>query len=167
MSCAMSCHSDAAMFRPLITLFHGLSATVSSAGEDDALEGTAQTLPDQPTQQQLADPAVGPVSGITGLDVCSRKPVFVTCGADRTVRLWSYSTAGGLLPEQGGPTGPGARKGSVIGGGTGIGEEYLTPTLELVQVRVVLYVFFPISYIFMRILFLCMFRIFISRICSC
>ena len=29
---------------------------------------------------------------ITGLDVCLRKPFIVTCGMDRTVRVWNYIT---------------------------------------------------------------------------
>ena len=29
---------------------------------------------------------------ITGLDVCVRKPLVVTCGADRSVRIWNYLT---------------------------------------------------------------------------
>lgn len=28
---------------------------------------------------------------IYGLDVCVKKQLFATCGADRTVRIWSYS----------------------------------------------------------------------------
>lgn len=28
---------------------------------------------------------------VTGLDICLRKPLFVTCGADHTVRLWNFS----------------------------------------------------------------------------
>ena len=27
---------------------------------------------------------------ITGLDVCVRKPLVVTCGLDKTVRVWNY-----------------------------------------------------------------------------
>ena len=27
---------------------------------------------------------------ITGLDICIRKPILVTCGADKTVRVWNY-----------------------------------------------------------------------------
>nr|XP_040582177.1 cilia- and flagella-associated protein 57-like [Lepeophtheirus salmonis] len=29
---------------------------------------------------------------ITGLDVCQRKPLVVTCGADHTIRIWNYLT---------------------------------------------------------------------------
>jgi WD40 repeat protein len=29
---------------------------------------------------------------ITGMDRCSRKPLIVTCGIDRTVRVWNYQT---------------------------------------------------------------------------
>ena len=29
---------------------------------------------------------------ITGVDVCQRKPLVVTCGADRSVRVWNYLT---------------------------------------------------------------------------
>ena len=27
---------------------------------------------------------------ILGLDVCARKPLVVTCGVDKTVRVWNY-----------------------------------------------------------------------------
>lgn len=108
----------------------------TGAIEDDA-DGVAAEPAPALSQQQLADPAAGPLSGITGLDVCARKPVFATCGADRTVRLWSYTTAastvGGLLSASG--SAGGERKGSIVGSGAGLGEDYLTPTLELVQVR--------------------------------
>ncbi len=30
------------------------------------------------------------VGAITGLDVCTRKPLMITCGSDRSVRLWNY-----------------------------------------------------------------------------
>ena len=29
---------------------------------------------------------------VTGVDVCQRKPLVVTCGADRSVRVWNYLT---------------------------------------------------------------------------
>ena len=29
---------------------------------------------------------------ITGVDVCQRKPLVVTCGADRSIRVWNYLT---------------------------------------------------------------------------
>lgn len=135
------------MFRPLVTLFHGLNVAVSSGGaadDDDAADAAAAPAP--PTQQQLSDPSASPATGITGLDVCARKPVFVTCGADRTVRLWSYSTAITGLLQDGGGGGGGAAAGAITaaskgiaGGGAGGslagGDDYLTPTLELVQVR--------------------------------
>lgn len=28
--------------------------------------------------------------GITGLDVCARKPLAVTCSTDKSVRVWNY-----------------------------------------------------------------------------
>ncbi|XP_039259037.2 cilia- and flagella-associated protein 57-like isoform X2 [Styela clava] len=31
-------------------------------------------------------------SGVTGLDVCIRKPLIATCSADRSVRIWNYET---------------------------------------------------------------------------
>ena len=31
-------------------------------------------------------------SSISGLDVCVRKPLVMTCGADRTLRLWNYQS---------------------------------------------------------------------------
>ena len=30
------------------------------------------------------------VGEITGLDVCVRKPLIVTCGNDKTIRIWNY-----------------------------------------------------------------------------
>ena len=30
------------------------------------------------------------VGRITGLDICVRKPILVTCGVDKTVRVWNY-----------------------------------------------------------------------------
>jgi WD40 repeat protein len=27
---------------------------------------------------------------IVGMDTCSKKPIVVTCGADRSVRIWNY-----------------------------------------------------------------------------
>jgi len=32
------------------------------------------------------------VGAITGLDVCVRKPLLVTCGVDKSLRLWNYQT---------------------------------------------------------------------------
>lgn len=29
---------------------------------------------------------------ISGVDVCQRKPIVVTCGADKTIRVWNYLT---------------------------------------------------------------------------
>jgi hypothetical protein len=85
-----------AMFRPLVTLFHGVSAGGASSEDVTAdlhasEQSAASNAAELPLQSfRLADPATSPLSGITGLDVCARKPVFVTCGADHTVRLWSY-----------------------------------------------------------------------------
>lgn len=130
------------MFRPLVTLFHGLNvAAATGAADDDAADADHLALSTQPSElvsTAAAGASASHATGITGLDVCSRKPVFVTCGADRTVRLWSYSTTGGgLLPDAAGGGGTTAastmRKGS-LGTGGFAGEEYLTPTLELVQV---------------------------------
>lgn len=35
-------------------------------------------------------PGTAPGSLITGLDTCVRKPLLVTCGMDRSVRVWNY-----------------------------------------------------------------------------
>eukprot|EP00753_Platysulcus_tardus_P007913 PLAT15528.6.p1 GENE.PLAT15528.6~~PLAT15528.6.p1 ORF type:complete len:1283 (+),score=804.90 PLAT15528.6:80-3928(+) len=35
-------------------------------------------------------PGVGEHAHITGLDTCVRKPLVVTCGLDKTVRVWNY-----------------------------------------------------------------------------
>ena len=31
-------------------------------------------------------------AAITGIDVCVRKPLLITCGADKTLRMWNYAT---------------------------------------------------------------------------
>lgn len=31
-------------------------------------------------------------AAITGLDVCVRKPLLITCGADKTLRMWNYAS---------------------------------------------------------------------------
>eukprot|EP00761_Pharyngomonas_kirbyi_P010064 gb/GECH01010082.1/.p1 GENE.gb/GECH01010082.1/~~gb/GECH01010082.1/.p1 ORF type:complete len:1152 (+),score=347.62 gb/GECH01010082.1/:1-3456(+) len=46
-----------------------------------------------PTQDEFYfDLMAGPfhVGGVTDIDACVRKPFLVTCGRDRTVRLWNY-----------------------------------------------------------------------------
>ncbi|GBG33254.1 Cilia- and flagella-associated protein 57 [Hondaea fermentalgiana] len=49
---------------------------------------------DEMTSQVLVDPfhrqGLGNTARITGLDVCVRKPLIVTCGLDRSVRIWDY-----------------------------------------------------------------------------
>lgn len=30
-------------------------------------------------------------AGVTGLDMCVRRPLVATCSTDRTVRLWNYA----------------------------------------------------------------------------
>lgn len=30
-------------------------------------------------------------TGVTGLDMCVRRPLLATCSTDRTVRLWNYN----------------------------------------------------------------------------
>ena len=29
---------------------------------------------------------------ITGVDICQRKPLVVTCGTDRSIKIWNYMT---------------------------------------------------------------------------
>ena len=31
-------------------------------------------------------------AAITGISVCVKKPLFVTCSVDRTLRVWNYAT---------------------------------------------------------------------------
>jgi WD40 repeat protein len=38
----------------------------------------------------LHAPSVSGTRTITGMDVCIRKPLIVTCGADKSVRVWNY-----------------------------------------------------------------------------
>lgn len=92
----------------------------------------------------LLDPLSQPNHGITGLDVCIRKSLFITCGADRTVRVWNYAPnmagdvgmsmsmmTGGGGRYGGGGAGAGGRSAEGgDGGGTGI---TATPSLELSQ----------------------------------
>ncbi|KAG6960794.1 hypothetical protein JG688_00009415 [Phytophthora aleatoria] len=76
------------------------SANVSGASGVAALD-TAITQSDDveyviTSFHQPSDPitATGGASGgvlhVTGMDVCVRKPLLVTCGLDRTVRVWNY-----------------------------------------------------------------------------
>lgn len=83
-------------------------------------------------------------NGITGIDTCVRRPIFVTAGADRTVRLWGYLPGGGAegsdhavsavaLPHAGdGAGGAAGGAGGVAGGAAGGGLAY-TPTCEFVH----------------------------------
>jgi WD40 repeat protein/chromosome segregation ATPase len=80
---------------------HAVTSVALSASEDNLLVSTASgqllTLRMFDTdalkaEERKLEPVVegfhcGPV---TGLDVCVRKPLVVTCGADRTVRVWNY-----------------------------------------------------------------------------
>jgi WD40 repeat protein len=68
-----------------------------------------------------------PVShqGITGLALCLRKPLFATCGADRTVRVWNFT---------GMHIGVGVEGGGLASHGTNSGAAAYeaTPVLELI-----------------------------------
>lgn len=57
----------------VITNFHQPSDAIASNGPGEALGGCSSGL-----------------LHVTGLDVCVRKPLLVTCGLDRTVRVWNY-----------------------------------------------------------------------------
>jgi hypothetical protein len=35
-------------------------------------------------------PGTNDVSAITGMDVCIRKPLIITCGVDKSLRVWNY-----------------------------------------------------------------------------
>ncbi|KAG1685361.1 hypothetical protein DVH05_008466 [Phytophthora capsici] len=77
-------------------------STVTGGGSAGAVSDTAIT-PSEDVEyvitsfHQPSDPNAssnGPGNGgllhVTGMDVCVRKPLLVTCGLDRTVRVWNY-----------------------------------------------------------------------------
>ncbi|CEG40053.1 WD40/YVTN repeat-like-containing domain [Plasmopara halstedii] len=57
----------------LITSFHQPSDPISNIGPGGSAGGCSSG-----------------VLHVTGMDVCVRKPLLVTCGLDRTVRVWNY-----------------------------------------------------------------------------
>ena len=66
-------------FSSTLCSFHA-SAPSAAVSAGDAADNRAEKI-------GAAAPAE-----ITGMDRCSRKPLIVTCGVDRTVRVWNYQT---------------------------------------------------------------------------
>ncbi|KAG3052853.1 Cilia- and flagella-associated protein 57 [Phytophthora cactorum] len=68
----------------------GVAASDTAITQSDDVEYVITSF------HQPSDPitATGGASGgvlhVTGMDVCVRKPLLVTCGLDRTVRVWNY-----------------------------------------------------------------------------
>lgn len=122
------------------------SAPSTASALDATRGGAASSAPAAAAAASLLDPLSQPNHGITGLDVCIRKSLIITCGADRTVRVWNYAPnmagdvgmsmsmmAGGGGGGRFGSGGAGAGGRSAEGGdggGTGI---TATPSLELSQ----------------------------------
>ncbi|KAE8915407.1 Cilia- and flagella-associated protein 57 [Phytophthora fragariae] len=69
-------------------------ATVVTQSEDVEYVVTSFHQPSNPSINNGPGGANGGVAGgllhVTGMDVCVRKPLLVTCGLDRTVRVWNY-----------------------------------------------------------------------------
>jgi hypothetical protein len=123
-------------FKPLVSLFHSQPpaavAGSASATEFDIVTTEAVTSNAQGRRGSIsavtnaADPWAQPNYGITGMDTCIRKPLFVTSGVDRTIRIWNYLPVGsGELPANGALTHRVAETPGEL--------PDLTPSLELVQ----------------------------------
>ena len=68
-------------------------ASASAAGGKEGSGGDGET---GPTVEKAARNEFSVFSysfhngAVTGVDVCHRKPLVVTCGADRSIRVWNY-----------------------------------------------------------------------------
>jgi hypothetical protein len=122
-------------FKPLICLFHSQPATATT-GSSSALDFeplTAEGVPGRRSSvvavSNANDPWSQPNYGITGIDTCIRKPVFVTSGVDRTIRIWNY------LPASSGETATTTTGGVThrMADSPSADAPDLTPSLELVQ----------------------------------
>ena len=81
-------------FVPVTTSFHGPSPVPTSDKTKDTLfggGGGGGEEKDDDSGGALGD-SVCTQAMITGMNVCARKPLVVTCGVDRCVRVWNYMT---------------------------------------------------------------------------
>ncbi len=107
-------------FRPLVASVHAPPAQEVPGLDDDAASSAAAAGGPAVLGPLVADPRPAQSHGITGLDTCLRKPLFVTAGSDKTVRIWNYtgitqaerSVAGGDV--DGGAGGPGGGSGTEL-----------------------------------------------------
>ncbi|TYZ58912.1 hypothetical protein PybrP1_009516 [[Pythium] brassicae (nom. inval.)] len=70
-----------------------LSASTSAtlaAGDEPASAGAARSEDVEFVLSAFHRPSDGGLLHVTGMDVCVRKPILVTCGLDRSVRVWNY-----------------------------------------------------------------------------
>ncbi len=84
-------------FTNVTTGFHGPapvgvdgSAAALTFGPDD--KGAAAALAEAEDSAASGGKSAHASAMITGLDACARKPLIVTCGIDRSVRVWNYMT---------------------------------------------------------------------------
>lgn len=75
----------------LFQMPHVLQTSSSNQNPTTTTTAVVGLKPDE--SPSLVSPVVSLFHGqlpITGLDVCARKPLVVTCGLDRTIKLWNY-----------------------------------------------------------------------------
>eukprot|EP00944_MAST-04C_sp_MAST-4C-sp1_P009277 g9277.t1 len=79
-------------FTLTISSFHGPAPTTTSNSSGSAnAEGEKDSGDAGNNAENVKINAPVPAQ-ITGMDTCSRKPLLVTCGVDRSVRVWNYVT---------------------------------------------------------------------------
>jgi hypothetical protein len=149
-------------FRPLVALFHtppaaGLEAPSSGPEASKPKPGHSTSVGGGgiPGQTDWSITPTDPWSGgafnlgVTGLDTCVRKPIFVSAGGDRTVRIWTYAASvpsssaaaaaaaaadgHAVASSRDGARSPGGGAKSPGDGGPSAAAYDITPTLELVQ----------------------------------
>jgi WD40 repeat protein len=78
-----------AVFHPLLAPVHQVLQLPDGNGSPEA------PLPQPATSVTRTDPRVAHFqnAGITGIATCLRKPIFITCGGDKTVRVWNLTGA--------------------------------------------------------------------------
>lgn len=110
-----------AVFHPLLAPVHQVLQLPDGNGSPDA------HLPQPATTVVRTDPRIAHFqnAGITGITTCLRKPIFVTCGGDKTVRVWNMTGASlnhsGLNSDGGSP------------GSVKVISPEVAPALEVVQ----------------------------------